>query len=202
MLNHTINPMTHKWVQQAAIVLAEAFQNEPVSVAVYKDYTPERRVRALTTDFTAELLVCLRRGYPVQVNDDGKVIAAAVIYPPGTYPIPLIDQITIQMKSLIWNGLNNLISWLKWLKEADKRRPTEPHYYLEYLGVRPGYQGRGYGSAIMNHLVAKADEISTGCYLENADPRNVAFYQRSGFQVIEEKDVGGVHTWFMFRPPR
>ena len=130
-----------------------------------------------------------------------RIVGAAVIYPPGAYPLPKLDQWRIQLRSILGNGWYNIRGWLTWLNEVDKYRPREPHYYLEYLGVEPGYQGQGFGSCILNHLIAKADEQGIGCYLENANPRNVPFYQRSGFQIQREMDIIGIPSWFMWRPP-
>lgn len=167
-----IQPTTRQSYRQAAQVLGRAFVDDPVSVAVYRNFSPDRRVRALTVDFTDELLLCMRKGYPLQVNEDGKVTAAAVIY-----------------------------IWMRWLDEVDKLHPHEPHYYLEYLGVVPEQQGKALGSSILQHIINKADEEHVGCYLENANPRNIPFYQRFGFQIIHEKDIIGIPSWFMWRPP-
>jgi len=194
-------PTTRQTYHQAAQVLGIAFEDEPVSVAVYHSFSPERRVQALTVDFSAELSVCIRKGYPIQINEDGKIVASAVIYPPGAYPLPTIDEWLIVLKSIIGNGLYDIRGWLKWLNEIDKHHPVEAHYYLEYLGVEPGYQGKGFGSAILKHLIDKADELGVGCYLENANPRNITFYQRSGFRIIRELEIIGIPTWFMWRPP-
>ena len=187
--------------RQAAQVLGRAFVDDPVSVAVYRNFSPARLVHALTVDFTAELLVCVRKGYPLQVNEDGKVLAAAVIYPPGGYPLPASDQWLLLIKSLLGNGFYNVGGWLRWLSEVDKVHPRDPHYYLEYLGVEPEQQGMGLGSAILRHLTGRADEEKVGCYLENANPRNLPFYQRFGFQIIAEKEIIGTPSWFMWRPP-
>jgi ribosomal protein S18 acetylase RimI-like enzyme len=196
-----ILPVTRQTYRQAAQVLGRAFADEPVSVVVYKNFSRDSRIRALTVDFTAEISLCLRKGYPLQLVADDKVIAVAVIYPPGTYPVSTMDQWKLLTRSIIGNGLYNIKGWLQWLKEVDHAHPKEPHYYLEYLGVDPVYQGRAYGSRILNHLVSKADEEQVGCYLENATPRNIPFYQRFGFKVISEKEIVGIPSWFMWRPP-
>jgi GNAT superfamily N-acetyltransferase len=194
-------PTTLQTYRQGAQVLGNAFEDDPVSVAVYKNFTPEKRVRALTVDFSIELLVCIRKGYPIQVNENGRIVATAVIYPPGAYPLPVLDQRLILLKSILGNGWYDIRGWLQWLNEVDKNHPAEAHYYLEYLGVEPRYQGHGFGSGILKHLIAKADEQGVGCYLENANPRNVPIYQRFGFQIKAEKEIIGIPTWFMWRPP-
>jgi ribosomal protein S18 acetylase RimI-like enzyme len=196
-----IHPVTRHSCRQAALVLARAFANEPVSVAVYRNFSPERRVKALLVDFAAELRVCIRRGYPLQLKQEGKVIAVAVIYPPGTYPLPAWEGWLLLAKSILGNGFYDIRSWICWLDEVDKHHPTEPHYYLEYVGVDPEHQGRAVGSTLLRHLVVKGDEEGVGCYLENADPRNTPFYQRLGFRIVAEKEIIGMPAWFMWRPP-
>lgn len=194
-------PITRQTLHQAARVLAEAFINEPVSVAVYGSRPADRRVGALKFDFAAALQVAMRRGCPIQISRDGHLAAAASIYPPGAYPIPTIEQWLLIAKSVLSNGWYDVAGWIKWLNQADKHHPALPHYYLEYIGVDPPYQGTGLGSCIMRNLVSKADEAEVGCYLENADPGNESFYQRFGFEPLAEEDVIGIHTWYLWREP-
>ena len=194
-------PISIQSYRQAAQVLGRAFVDDPVSVAIYRNFSAERRERALTTDFTAEVLLCVRKGSPIQVNADGKLLAAAVIYPPGTYPLPSYDSWMLLIKSILGNGLYDIRRWMKWLNEVDKNHPTEAHYYLEYLGVEPGYQGMGFGSLLLRALITKAEQAGAGCYLENANPRNISFYQQAGFQIIREMEIIGLPTWLMWRPP-
>jgi GNAT superfamily N-acetyltransferase len=194
-----IRPITDQSYPQAAHVLATAFVNDPVTQVCFKGFTPEQRVRALTTDFTNELKVCLRRGYPVQLVEDGVTKAVAVIYPPGTYPYPQVDLWKIMLKSALASGLQNVRSWMGWMNGIDAYHPKEAHYYLEYLGVAPECQGQGYGSLLLRHMTAKADELGVGCYLENALLRNVPFYQRAGFTQVREEEIIGIHAWLMWR---
>lgn len=196
-----IQLITPPTCRSAARVLGAAFVDDPVAVASYPGYISNKLVQALTIDFIAELEVCIRRGYPIQVNNNGTVMAAAIIYPPGCYPLPWIDRWMIQLKSIIGNGLYDIRNWLKWLKEVEKYHPKEAHFYLEYLGVDPQHQGMRIGTSLLQHLTAKADAEGVGCYLENASPRNLPFYQRAGFTIQAQKVVIDIPTWFMWRPP-
>lgn len=200
-MQREILPTTRQSYDQAAQVLAWAFVDDPVTVACFRNFSPDRRISALIVDFSAELLVCIRRGYPIQVNEGGRVIASAVIYPPGAYPLPVLDQWMLLIKSILGNGFYDISPWMHWLAEVDQLHPKEAHYYLEYLGVEPEQQGKAVGSAILQHLVDTADEEHVGCYLENANPRNIPFYQRFGFQIVSEKEIIGIPSWFMWRSP-
>ena len=81
--------------------------------------------------------------------------------------------------------------------------PHEPHWYLPLIGVDPMRQGRGYGSALLEHALQTCDRDGLPAYLEATSPRNKALYLRHGF---EEKAVIQVGTsppmWPMLRTPR
>jgi ribosomal protein S18 acetylase RimI-like enzyme len=195
-----VSPVTRKSCQESARVLARAFVDEPVSLVIYKGFSPEKRLRNLTADFAAEMEVCIRYGCPLQICDDGKVLAAAVIYPPGSFPLPWVEQARIFIKSILGHDYYDIRPWLRWLAETDKIHPQESHYYLEYLGVAPEYQGQGLGSTILGHITSEADKENTGCYLETVSSNIVPLYQRHGFQVLDEKQIIGLKSWFMWRP--
>jgi GNAT superfamily N-acetyltransferase len=195
-----ITPVTRQSCQESAQVLGCAFVDEPVSMAVYKGFSAEKRLHNLTADFAAEMEVCIRHGCPLQIRDAGKIVATAVIYPPGTYPLPWIEQARIFIKSILGHDLYDIRPWMQWLAEIDKIHPQESHYYLEYLGVAPEYQGKGFGTKILQHMTAKADEENAGCYLETASPQNVPLYMHHEFEVIAEKQIIGLRSWFMWRP--
>lgn len=70
------------------------------------------------------------------------------------------------------------------------RHPEEPHWYLPFIGVDPGAQGRGVGSALLAASLALVDADRLPAYLESTNPRNVPLYERFGFRVLGEIQVG------------
>lgn len=79
--------------------------------------------------------------------------------------------------------------------------PTEPHWYLPFIGVEPTSQGRGLGSRLLAHGLARADEDGLPSYLEASSPRNRALYERHGFVVTAEIQVAdSPPLWPMHRP--
>lgn len=196
-----IEPITHQTCQEAAHVLGRAFADEPVSIAIYKGSDPDERIQNLTADFTIEVEDCIRRGIPLQISEAGKMVAAATIYPPGTYPFPWIYQARLMFFAILDSRRVSVRASLRWQLAAGKIHPKEPHYYFQYLGVLPEYQGKGYGTAMMQYFTALADQTKMPGYLETASAGAVPMYRRNGFETLVEKEIIGIRAWFMWRKP-
>lgn len=83
---------------------------------------------------------------------------------------------------------------------AELYKPLVPHYYLGVIGARPALQGRGIGKRLIRSFceLSAADQGSGGVYLETANPANVGFYERAGFEVTGEGRLGDASLWCMF----
>src|SRR5918992_3936914 len=68
--------------------------------------------------------------------------------------------------------------------------PKEPHWYLPLLGVDPFLQGNGIGSALLRHALVVCDRDNKHAFLESTNRRNVPLYERHGFKVLGEIQVG------------
>lgn len=83
-----------------------------------------------------------------------------------------------------------------------EHHPSEPHWYLLAIGVRPEAQGRGLGGVLLAHTLALADEQREAAYLEATSPRSRQLYARFGFEVISEFSApGGPPIFGMWREP-
>lgn len=82
-------------------------------------------------------------------------------------------------------------------------RPAGPYAYLHFLAVDPDEQGRGSGSALLRHGLARQAGTGLGAYLETTNPRNLEFYAAAGFTVQQTVALaaGGPTVWAMGRPP-
>lgn len=81
--------------------------------------------------------------------------------------------------------------------------PLEPHWYLPFIGVDPGVQGKGLGATLMADALAHVDASGMPAYLESSNPRNVPFYERFGFRVTGRIQVGNSPLMTpMWRPAR
>src|ERR1700694_809039 len=82
--------------------------------------------------------------------------------------------------------------------------PSEPHWYLMFVGIEPGLQSQGLGSQLLAPALQLADEARKLCYLETPLRRTHVFYQRLGFDIASESYpfAGAPPLWTMIRKPR
>ena len=75
--------------------------------------------------------------------------------------------------------------------EARGHTMKEPHWTLQYVGVRRADQGYGIGAAVAQIGLRTVDTDGLPCGLTSTNARNVPFYERLGFAVAAEVEVPG-----------
>lgn len=88
-------------------------------------------------------------------------------------------------------------------EQMGRYHPQEPHWYLPLIGVDPRHQGKGHGSALLQHALRRCDGDQAPAYLESTNPANIPLYDRHGFRVLATIQVGSSPPIFpMLRAPR
>ena len=188
-----------KDVDHIARLFAASFMRDPVFDWMVK--TGDARLPALAAFFRWVLKSRTITPGETWMRPDG--LAAAAWIPPGVADSPafFIDQLRLTPLLMSLTGVSRLRRGLA-LANAMEGHPSEPHYYLAFVGVAPNRQRHGIGTAIMEESLARVDKAGAPAYLENSNPRNLPFYQRLGFRVIKEVRAGddGPPLFAMWRP--
>lgn len=178
----------------AAAVLTRAFQDEPLSLYLVPD--AEERASSCSGMFTAWIRT---PGVIADVTTTGGGALAGVAlweYTNTTEPDPSVaernDPPPARERFCVYFG---------YMEALHARVIPEAHWTLSLLGVDPAHQGRGYGTALLTDRLARIRAAGLPCYLTTGSVRNVAFYQRQGFQVIEHGLVprSGLRFWALRR---
>jgi ribosomal protein S18 acetylase RimI-like enzyme len=182
-----------------AQMLARAFLDDPVASWAYR--ADGLRLHALER-FQATRMRQLLSGQEVWTTDERT--SAALWAPPGTWHMSLRETAMLVPSFLRPSLFVRLplvgLGWEK-LERHHPRRP--PHFYLAVLGTEPDAQGRGLGSAVLRPVLEQCDSDQVGAYLESSKERNVDFYARHGFRVLQEITLlRGPKMWAMWRDPR
>lgn len=182
-------------VTKLSAMLARAFATDPISTAILP--SDARRVEVLRRFFALQLRHSyLPRGQVLTVEDRS---AAALTMGPRLGPMAVADRMAAV--SLLPMLGRRLLVTRRVARQLEALHPRAPHCYLGTLGTEPSRQGSGLGTALVTAVLERCDQQRVFCYLESSKEENIAFYERFGFHVTAEVDLGlgGVRTWLMRR---
>lgn len=189
-----------------AVRSASPDEESAVSAVIALAFTTDPMARWSLSDAQTYLAVMpMIRAFGAAAYDSGSAYVsddfggAALWLPPGAEP----DIETLE--HLIRANANPaILSDVDAIFEAMAHyHPEVPHWYLPLIGADPARQGQGIGSALMHHALARCDREGTAAYLESSNPRNIALYQRHGFEILGTIQAGSSPVLTpMLRPPR
>jgi GNAT superfamily N-acetyltransferase len=181
-----------------ASVLADAFREDPVFMHLLPLGIRRREAR-LRRFFDLEVPRSVRLG-GAWVSTDGA--GAAIWYPPAHWkPSQWQDLRQAPATARIFG--RQLARAKRVQAELRRHHPQSPHWYLYYLGARPGRQNAGIGTALLRPMLETCDNEGLPAYLEATSPRNRALYRRHGFLDGEPLGLpdGGPPMYPMWRRP-
>lgn len=192
MSDLSISFMQKDELQQSATVLSIAMLNNPLHVAVFQADGESERIQI------EQMFISLFTELPEIVfvaKEHGKIIGV------------------MRMKSCRGRkepdkpeGPQDLdqLSWRKylWHKEWGRHEPSNQHWHLGPIGVLPEYQGQGIGSQLMKRFCREVDANQASAYLETDLDRNVVFYAKFGFRIVNTSLIFDVENRYMLRDPK
>lgn len=177
-------------VERIGDVLAEAFRDDPVISWVVRD--DEERESARLAFFTGYAAEEFEHGRRVQVAERQGEVQAAALWtdPPGG-----VASLTLGGIHQLWGlrqitGVRRFPRFIKLIRATESRYPKFPHYYLGAIGAAERARGAGIGGALLRATLTECDAAGMPAYLESSNPRNLSFYWRHGFRVLEELSLG------------
>jgi GNAT superfamily N-acetyltransferase len=169
MVQMTVCKGTNADLHQLGQTIARAFQDDPALTWAVPD--AQRLERFGPRYF--ELLIehtYLPKGEVYMTKD---AAACALWAPPGTWQssvrgmLPLLPVMMRACRRHLPRALR-----MQKLMETKHKQQSESHYYLAYIGTEPASQGKGYGTALLHHMLRRCDAEHMPAYLEaNQSPQ-------------------------------
>ena len=190
-----VEPATLDHLEAVVEVLTDAFVDDPIMAWAFERSVRPRRLAALWTFMAGAGY--LPRGRSALAGSAG----AALWLGPGE---ELSEAFWEARGADFATAVEGDVERLGALgQEMGARHPSVEHWYLLAIGCRPAAQGRGVGSALLEHTLAHVDEGGHAAYLEATTPRSRALYERFGFVVTAEFSAAdSPPLWGMWREPR
>jgi GNAT superfamily N-acetyltransferase len=190
-------------VATAASLLARAFAADPFIGHFMVD---QRRRRVALPRFFAAVLWQLIDSQAVYVSERAGILAGVAAWLP---PEPETPSRAAQWYSRLASARVRLLfpraapQVSAGFETLGDQHPSDPHWYLAFIGIDPGKHRRGLGRQLLEPVLEQADRASHLCYLETPFPDTLAFYRKLRFaETAELRPVAGAPPiWTMTRNP-
>ena len=188
-MDASIRPARRDELDAVSALIARSFHAEPFMAWVSGgDQRRLARFAALAVHRVAD-----------EVMVDDELATAALIVRPGGLDVPPVEQLRMLPALARSAGLHRLPAVLRALIRLEGAHPGEPHATLIALGVEPGEQAQGRGSAM---LAAVERHVGVPVYLETGSAPVREGCRRRGYGVHAELRLpgGGPRMWTMIGP--
>jgi len=175
-------------------LLADAFVTNPLHLAAFgRGRRDQNRLFfriGLRQMFLGQAFVALADG----------AVGGYVHFKASPHCLPAPEEVPLAAATLLKPLGEAIPQVVRWYSRWCRLDPDEPHIHLGPIGVVPGLQRQGAGTALMQHYVAHLTRENAAGYLETDRCENVEFYQKFGFNVQREEELLGTPIWYMWRP--
>ena len=192
-----IRPLESSEYDAAAVLLADAFLDDPGWLAVGPDRTGHRH-GVLRRYHRTALNVIERYGGPIYgAFQDDRLVGVAATFGAGLYPPPAWT-LAYFVPGFLLAGPGPIVRGLRFSAIQEKGHPHDEHVYLWFLAVDPQNQRGGFGRSLLARVY---EDTEAPVYLDTANPANVPYYASNGYEEIGKADgPRGATMWFMRRP--
>lgn len=194
-----IGPLCPADVDQALDVLTRGMRDNPNHIAALGDDE---------TSLPARLRTFLESYRPIAVgkalvarDSEGEIVGVMAMMRPGECRLPS-SCVARTSSDLFADEPEAFFRVKRWLDVWSKHDPLDRHWHCGPFAVDAHVQGTGIGSGLLRVLCAQLDAGNENAYLETDLRQSVAFFERFGFEVIDEDEVLGATNWFLLRRPR
>jgi GNAT superfamily N-acetyltransferase len=166
-------------------ILTSAFtDNKSVNYIVRQDNRKMTRIKAL---MAYSFDMCMEFG-DVFLNENGEA-CALILYPHlknfSFYALWL--DIKLIFQAITISGISKTLKRESQIKAI---QPKEPMAYLWFIGVNYLFQHEGTGSKLLKEVIDYANKLELSVYLETSTTENLPWYNRFGFQIYSELELG------------
>src|ERR1043166_129556 len=189
----TVEKYSPARLEETVSMLSNAFVTNPLHISAFGPHRLDQNRLFFRIGLRH---MFLGQGFNAVV--DGAV-CGYVHFNPSPHCLPSPQEIPIVVATVLKPLGEAIPKVVKWFTRWCHLDPDEPHVHLGPIGVSPDLQGRGTGSACMNHYIDHLRQEKAARALETDRPENVEFYKKFGFVLRREEELIDTATWYMWR---
>ncbi len=171
-------------------LLARAYHDDPLMAWIFPDEDVRLEASAAWLGVAVERY--LAQG-EVATARDAALIAVALWRTPESFAAAAPDTLPTAgglLRALVGEPSARRVAEGFAAAREQAPPPEQPYFYLHFLAVAPGAQGRGLGGELLERVVGRARDAATPLRLETTNPANLAFYERHGLRLTSEVRLG------------
>ena len=166
-------------------ILANSFdENKSVNYIIKQDNRRKERIRQL---MNYSFDVC--NSFGRVLLSENKKACVLVVFP---------DKKRTTLRSALWDirlitnciGFGGVTRAMSREKKIKSLQPKDLLYYLWFIGVDPEEQNKGFGGALLTEIIHEAEMHDRILCLETSTEKNIPWYQKFGFTIYNELDIG------------
>ena len=194
-----IGPLCPADVDQALAVLTRGMRDNPNHIAALGD-DPTARLARLRTFLESYRSIAEREAL-VARDATGRIVGVMAMMRPGECRLPMPYEAGT-LSGFYAEDPEAASRVKRWLDVWRKHDPHERHWHCGPFAVDARLQRTGIGSGLLHVFCAQLDAGRENAYLETDMRQSVDFFERFGFEVVDEDKVLGATNWFLLRRPR
>lgn len=177
-------------MERAVATIALAFTADPVFRWIFPD--PGRYLRYLPAFVRVLASTAVQHSTALQVGD---CAAVALWLPPNVAPG------RAELSAIMREGVaaDRQAEFFAFAERTGSHHPSEPYWWLPFIGVDPLHRHKGFGSALLRQALVRCDRNHMPAHLETGNPANVPLYERHGFRSLGSFQVGSSPIVFPMR---
>ena len=189
MIHSNYRQLTLSDLESAAQVLAQSFEEDPlISFILPKQKT---HVKTVAKFFSAIGRLAIKNGLAFGVSEP--LEGVAIWNFPDKPSISVSPKDLMIFLPLLFSyypiGAQRALPVFHQIEANHKKYASEPHFYLDNLGVLASARGKGLSSKLIRPFLQMADEQKVIAYTDTVTKSNVPLYEHFGFECVEENFI-------------
>ncbi|MFX1378555.1 MAG: GNAT family N-acetyltransferase [Promethearchaeota archaeon] len=195
--------LTPDYIDKICKVAGEAFQEDPTTLFIYPD--EKERKEKLQYGFRMIYNYGMRHGVAYATSNH---LEGIIVWLPPNKTFPSTWTLmrnggfyTMRKVGLKLKAMKRTMTVFGYTETKHKELAPFDHWYLQNIAVKPEEQRKGYGGHLLRAMIPKIENEGFPIYLETNNEKNLGFYQKYGFEIIDHVTIPetDVPLWCMLR---
>lgn len=188
-------------------ILGEVWKDHPLYCYMIEDEAKRHRMAR----WVNQRVVAYGQHYGTVYTDEGKTGASVFMEANGqAITLPRLIRLGLHMApfKMGWSGFRKFLRFSSQTEKVHKRHMPGRHYFEIATAVDAAKHGEGMGAMVTTAALVTAgtevaDVAGLPCYTETVFENVVEWYERFGYNVVEEVDIPNVgKLWALARQPK